>query len=182
MGLYSSIDLVYDSDIVMGTIPVPEYGKKKKKKSRPWGAQYHISLIKYWGVKWKIKITNFRYGAWRLVGKSCYSTPFGVDLAHIVSQFSTEQALSKLWRAYFIRVPVVHLCISILYKTMTQSCVLFPFLAFEKQQDLFWHALQAPLSNISYSEEPLTFPCLIFSTGWMMWDFLSDIFLKTAGF
>lgn len=31
MGLYSSIDLVYDSDIVMGTIPVPEYGKKKKK-------------------------------------------------------------------------------------------------------------------------------------------------------
>ena len=58
----------------------------------------------------------------------------------------------------------------------------FTFIAFEKQHDLSFSiiSLQAPLIDITCLKEPLALGCLIFSTGWMLWDFLS-IFLRTSG-
>ena len=47
-------DSVFDSDIVMATIPVPEcivVGKKEKKNPCSCGVQCNISLRGYWEIK-----------------------------------------------------------------------------------------------------------------------------------
>lgn len=53
-----STDSVFDSDVVLGIILVPEYRAvgKKKKNPCPCGAQCTSSLPGCWGIKWKIKI------------------------------------------------------------------------------------------------------------------------------
>lgn len=74
---------------------------------------------------------------------------------------------------YLIKPPNNHVCIVSLVYFFSFWKATWPF--------LFWQFLQAPLIDITCLKESLAFGCLAFSTGWMLWDFLSDIFLRIAG-
>lgn len=128
MGWHSSTGSVFDSDIAMGTSPVPEcvlVGQKEKKKSCSCGAQCHISLIGCWGIKWKTKITNFKHSAWHSADKR-------VVLQHqaywpcspcipVWQSIGTQRTLLEELNSCVCTS--LHLCVCILNKTLKQSCV-----------------------------------------------------------